>query len=31
MGGVYLDRMPNLKTLAHFAEFQRYWLPQEKE
>jgi peptide deformylase len=31
MGKVYLDRMPVLKTLAHFAEFQRYWLPHEKE
>ena len=31
MGKVYLDRMPDLKTLCHFAEFQRYWLPQEKE
>jgi peptide deformylase len=28
MGGVYLDRMGDLKTLAHFAEFQRYWLPE---
>jgi peptide deformylase len=28
---VYMDRMPDLKTLTHFAEFQRYWLPQEKE
>ena len=31
MGGVYLDRMPNLKTLSHLAEFQRYWLPPSKE
>ena len=31
MGKVYLDRMPDLKTLAHLAEFQRYWLPQDKE
>jgi peptide deformylase len=31
MGKVYLDRMPDLKTLAHLAEFQRYWLPPEKE
>jgi peptide deformylase len=31
MGEVYLDRMPDLKTLSHFAEFQRYWLPQETE
>ena len=30
-GRVYLDRMPDLKTLSHFAEFQRYWLPQAKE
>jgi peptide deformylase len=28
LGKVYLDRMPDLKTLAHFAEFQRYWLPE---
>ena len=31
MGKVYVDRMGDLKTLSHFAEFQRYWLPQEKE
>lgn len=31
LGKVYLDRMPDLKTLAHLAEFQRYWLPTEKE
>jgi hypothetical protein len=31
MGRVYLDRMRDLKTLSHFAEFQRYWLPQETE
>jgi peptide deformylase len=31
MGSVYLDRMPDLKTLCHFAEFQRYWLPSEQE
>jgi peptide deformylase len=31
MGRVYLDRMRDFKTLSHFAEFQRYWLPQEKE
>jgi peptide deformylase len=31
MGKVYLDRMPDLKTLSHFAEFQRFWLPQEKK
>ena len=29
MGKVYLDRMPDLKTLAHLAEFQRYWLPEQ--
>ena len=29
MGKVYLDRMRDLKTLAHLTEFQRYWLPQE--
>lgn len=31
MGRVYLDRMPNLKTLSHLAEFQKYWLPPPKE
>lgn len=31
MGKVYLDRMPDLKTLTHLPEFQRYWLPQEKK
>src|SRR5947207_4868252 len=31
MGNVYIDRMPDLKTLTNLAEFQRYWLPQEKE
>src|SRR5215468_504445 len=31
MGRVYLDRMRDFKTLSHFAEFQRYWLPQERE
>ena len=31
MGKVYLDRMPDLKTLCHLAEFQRYWLPAEKD
>ncbi len=30
MGKVYLDRMRDLKTLTHLAEFQRYWLPEEK-
>jgi peptide deformylase len=29
MGRVYLDRMRDLKTLSHLAEFQRYWLPQD--
>jgi peptide deformylase len=31
MGKVYLDRMRDFKTLAHLAEFQRYWIPEEKE
>lgn len=31
MGRVYLDRMPNLKTLSHLAEFQRYSLPPPEE
>jgi peptide deformylase len=31
MGKVYLDRMRDLQTLSHLAEFQRFWLPQEKE
>ena len=31
MGRVYLDRMRDLKTLAHLTEFQRYWLPQERD
>ena len=26
-GEVYLDRMPDMKTLAHLAEFQRYVVP----
>jgi peptide deformylase len=30
MGKVYLDRMPDLRTLTHIPEFQRYWLPPEK-
>ena len=25
-GKVYLDRMPNLETLSHLREWQRYWL-----
>jgi peptide deformylase len=28
MGHVYLDRMRDLATLTHLAEYQRYWLPQ---
>jgi peptide deformylase len=31
MGKVYVDRMPDLKTLCHLAEFQRYWLPAAKD
>jgi peptide deformylase len=31
MGKLYVDRMPDLKTLSHFAEFQRYWLPHEQD
>ena len=31
MGKVYLDRMRELQTLTHLQEFQRYWLPAEKE
>jgi len=30
MGKVYLDRTPDLRTLTHLPEFQRYWLPPEK-
>jgi peptide deformylase len=30
MGKVYLDRMPDLKTLSHLPEFQRHWLPPKK-
>jgi peptide deformylase len=29
-GQVYLDRMPDMRTLSHFAEFQRYVLPKEE-
>lgn len=29
MGKVYLDRMRDFRTLTHFEEFQRYWLPDE--
>ena len=31
MGTVYLDRMRDFRTLTHFPEFQRYWLPQTEE
>ena len=31
MGKVYVDRMRDLRTLTHFAEFQRFWLPEEKK
>jgi peptide deformylase len=31
MGRVYLDRMRDLKTLTHLAEFQRYWVPPPEE
>jgi peptide deformylase len=31
MGKVYLDRMRDFKTLTYFTEFQRYWLPEEKD
>ncbi len=31
MGRVYLDRMKDFKTLTHLAEFQRFWLPEQKE
>jgi peptide deformylase len=31
MGRVYLDRMRDLQTLSHLQEFQRYWLPAEKD
>jgi len=27
-GGVYLDRMPDMKTLAHLEEFEKFWRPQ---
>ena len=29
-GVVFLDRMRDFKTLTHFDEFQRFWLPQEQ-
>ena len=28
MGHVYVDRIRDLRTLCHFAEFQRFWLPK---
>jgi peptide deformylase len=28
MGKVYLDRMPDFRTLTFFDEFQRFWMPQ---
>jgi peptide deformylase len=31
MGKVYLDRMPDLRTLAHLAAVQRYSLPPDNE
>ena len=31
MGSVYLDRMPDLRSLSYFGEFQRFWLPEEEE
>jgi len=30
MGHVYVDRMPDLKTLTHLEEMKRYWVPEEK-
>ena len=30
MGHLYIDRMRDFKTLTHFDEFQRFWLPQEQ-
>ncbi len=30
-GEVYLDRMPNLRSLSHLAEFQRFMLAQGRE
>jgi peptide deformylase len=27
-GEVYLDRMPDMRTLAHLSEWQRYVLPE---
>jgi peptide deformylase len=29
LGHVYMDRMPDLSTLTHLDEFQRFWLPQQ--
>jgi len=31
MGKVYLDRMPDLTTLTHMEEMQRYWTPEKPE
>jgi len=31
MGKVYLDRMRDFRTLTHLAEFQRYWIPEQKD
>jgi peptide deformylase len=30
MGHVYLDRMPDLGTLTHLDEFQRFWMPEDQ-
>src|SRR5688572_9050763 len=30
LGHVYIDRMPDLLTLTHMEEFQRYWLPRDE-
>ncbi|HIE65651.1 MAG: peptide deformylase [Nitrospira sp.] len=30
-GRVFLDRMEDFSTLTHFAEFERYWIPQPTE
>lgn len=30
-GGVYLDRMPDLKTLCHLDEFAKYWQPRTED
>lgn len=31
LGGVYLDRMPNLRSLTHLEEFSRYWVQGSDE